>query len=192
MTGKKIAAEAMSLLLRQKLYGRYSLSMFDLRRTVTGGRAIIGSISEYEKSSGETLKFRPEGFTVRSGDLSLIFYDDRITSRTRVNWTIAHELGHIYLRHCADGKREESEADRFAAAFLMPEDVLRFLDCSLGRKLTPEEMTRYFPVSVTAARRRRAGLSEYGDPPTPAGVELVRRMFSSEYGTETPIMELSL
>lgn len=182
----------MSLLLRQKLYGRYSLSMFDLRRTVTGGKAIISSISEYEKATGEALKLRPEGFTVRSGKLSLIFYDDRITSRTRVNWTIAHELGHTYLRHTSDGKREESEANRFAAALLMPEDVIRFLDCSQGRKLTPEEMLRYFPVSLTAARRRRAGLSEYGREPTPDGVELVRRLFSSEYGTETPISELSL
>ena len=123
MTNRKIAAEALSLLLRQSLAGRYSLSLFDVRKTVTGGRAIINSISEYEKTTGERLSSRPEGFTVKSGSLSLIFYDDRIQSRERINWTLAHELGHVCLRHTSDGKREESEANRFAAAFLMPEDV---------------------------------------------------------------------
>ena len=95
MTNRKIAAEALSLLLRQSLAGRYSLSLFDVRKTVTGGRAIINSISEYEKTTGERLSSRPEGFTVKSGSLSLIFYDDRIQSRERINWTLAHDLGHV-------------------------------------------------------------------------------------------------
>ena len=185
MTNRKIAAEALSLLLRQSLAGRYSLSLFDVRKTVTGGRAIINSISEYEKTTGERLSSRPEGFTVKSGSLSLIFYDDRIQSRERINWTLAHELGHVCLRHTSDGKREESEANRFAAAFLMPEDVLRFLDCSLGRELTPTEMTHYFPVSLTAAKRRRYSLPSDGTAPTPEGIELVRRLFGSSYGSET-------
>lgn len=192
MTNEKIAAEAMSLLLKQRLFGRYSLSLFDLRRTVTDGKALISSISEYERTTGEQFSIRPEGFTVKHGNLSLIFYDDRITSRTRVNWTLAHELGHIYLRHTSDGKREESEADRFAAAFLMPEEVLRFLDCSFGRELTPAEMTRYFPVSMTAARRRRFSLSHCGFPPTEQGAELVKRLFGSEFGTEVKIFGASL
>ena len=101
MTNRKIAAEALSLLLRQSLAGRYSLSLFDVRKTVTGGRAIINSISEYEKTTGERLSSRPEGFTVKSGSLSLIFYDDRIQSRERINWTLAHEL----LRRQTRGKR---------------------------------------------------------------------------------------
>lgn len=192
MTNKKISAAALSLLLKQELAGRYSLSLFDLRKTVTGGRAIISSISEYEKTIGEKLSNRPEGFTVKNGSLSLIFYDDLIASRTRINWTIAHELGHIFLCHTSDGKREESEANRFAAAFLMPEDVLRFLDCSLGRELTPREMTDYFPVSLTAAKRRRAALPGEGIPPTAEGAELVRRLFGSEYGTEAAISEIGL
>lgn len=71
MTNRKISAEALSLLLRQNLTGRYSLSLFDVRKTVTGGKAIINSISEYEKATGERLNSRPEGFTVKSGSLSL-------------------------------------------------------------------------------------------------------------------------
>ena len=138
-----------------------------------------------KKTTGERLSSRPEGFTVKSGSLSLIFYDDRIQSRERINWTLAHELGHVCLRHTSDGKREESEANRFAAAFLMPEDVLRFLDCSLGRELTPTEMTHYFPVSLTAAKRRRYSLPSDATAPTPEGIELVRRLF------EQPSLPLS-
>ncbi len=189
MTGSKIEAEALSLLLKQKLAGRFALYFLDFRHIVTGGRALISSISEYESSVGEKLPFRPEGFTVQKGNISLILYDDHISNRLRQNWTIAHELGHIFLSHTSDGKKQQNEANRFAAALLIPEAVVRFLDCSLGRDILPEEMTRYFPASFTACSKRRAELRGTDYFPTDAGAELVKRLFSP--GSAAPSEALS-
>ncbi|MGN0778879.1 MAG: ImmA/IrrE family metallo-endopeptidase [Aristaeellaceae bacterium] len=43
----------------------------------------------------------------------------------RLNFTLAHELGHIVLRHRASGAAEEAEADCFASHLLCPDAVLR-------------------------------------------------------------------
>lgn len=178
MTREKIEALAISLLLKQRLYGSTALYFLDLRHIVTDGKALIGSISEYEKSTGTTLPFRPEGFTLASGDTSLIFYDDKITSKERRNWTIAHELGHIYLSHSSDGKKEQNEANRFAAALLMPAEIIAFLDCSLGREISPTEMTKYFSASLTACKKRRLEINSREIISTENGNELINRLFS--------------
>lgn len=157
-----------------------ALYFLDLRHIVTNGRALISSISDYEKSTGKTLPFRPEGFTVSKGETSLIFYDDKISSKERRNWTIAHELGHIYLSHSSDGKREQKEANQFAASLLMPEEVVAFLDCSLGREITPLEMTKYFSASLTACKKRRIELNSREIISTEKGNELIKRLFSPE------------
>ena len=162
------------------------MNTIDILKTLTSSAGVTGD--EYNDAGLNAEKILSQFGSVKqtkSGSLSLIFYDDRIQSRERINWTLAHELGHVCLRHTSDGKREESEANRFAAAFLMPEDVLRFLDCSLGRELTPTEMTHYFPVSLTAPKRRRYSLPSDGTAPTPEGIELVRRLF------EQPSLPLS-
>ncbi len=174
------AAVALKLLLRQPLKGPYALYFFDYRHLLTDGKAVIDTMSAYEKRIGKPLPFRTDGLTLRQGDRALILYDDAIENRGRVNWTIAHELGHVYLRHTEESQKEQREADRFAAALLLPECVIRFLDCQGGRPLTPEEMTTYFGASLTACRRRRTELDGKPDyTPTADGVELVRRLFET-------------
>ncbi len=171
---------ALRLLLAQPLKGAYALCFLDYRHLLTDGRAVIDSMSAYEKRLGAPMPFRTDGITLRRGDLALILYDDTVENRHRIFWTIAHELGHVYLRHTADGRREQREADRFAASLLMPEAVVRFLDCQRDRPLSPEEMTTYFAASPTACRRRRRELSPYAlYEPTPEGIELVNRLFGS-------------
>ena len=171
-------ALALRLLLRQPLKGPYALYFLDYRHLLTDGKAVIDAMTAYEKRSGEPLPFRPDGLTLRQGDLTLILYNDTIENRGRANFTVAHELGHVYLNHTEETPRAQREADRFAAALLMPEAVIRFLDCQGGRPLTPEEMTTYFGASLSACRRRRTELdAKEPTPPTPDGVELVRRLF---------------
>jgi len=174
-------AVALKLLLRQSLRGPYALYFLDYRHLPTDGRAIIDTMTAYEARSGTSLPFRPDGLTLRQGDRALILYNDQIENRGRVNFTLAHELGHVYLGHTDESQRNQREADRFAAALLMPEAVIRFLDCEGGRPLTPEEMTTYFGASLTACRRRRSELdAKKPAPPTPDGVELVRRLFETQ------------
>ncbi len=187
MTRSDIEREAVKLLLMQNSAGRYSLSFLDMRSIVTGGRALVGSISDYEKRTGERLSPRPEGLTVISGGISLVLYDERQRNLKRLNWTIAHELGHIFLSHEKDGKSEQSEADRFAAELLMPEAVIRFLDCSLGKELSPSEMTKYFPSSFSACKRRRMELSCRKYSFSEEGNELINRLFSLPQPLESSI-----
>ena len=88
-------------------------------------------------------------------------------SPARRNFTIAHELGHAFLHgmgvHERAGERltayqeEEAQANRFAAALLMPAKQVREA-MALGKSL--EEMAGLFQVSQTAMRIRleRLGL----------------------------------
>lgn len=55
----------------------------------------------------------------RSPELPPIFFLDRSKPADRCRFTLAHELGHIVM-HRTPTPNAESEADRFAAEFLMP------------------------------------------------------------------------
>lgn len=74
-------------------------------------------------------------------------------SHERINWTLAHEIGHIYLGHQADGTKEEIEAHFFAAQLLMPEIVLYQLAQELG-SIDYIFIYDHCFVSMTAAWKR--------------------------------------
>ncbi len=65
-------------------------------------------------------------------DCNVVFYDDTCSVGTRL-FSLAHEIGHIVLRHIATGAlgydasdtAQEREADAFAYALLAPLDALR-------------------------------------------------------------------
>ena len=76
---------------------------------------------------------------VRGSSDYLVVYDDRVASEGRVRWTIAHELGHIFLGHlvsfeatalCRGSLTEEQyrvlerEADTFAVNLLAPVTIV--------------------------------------------------------------------
>ena len=88
------------------------------------------------------------------------------TSRARDNFTVAHELGHIYLNHRPDdngvfrrsGKstQEEIEANLFAAEFLMPKD--KFTEAAQKFDFDENSLANEFEVSKTAALVRMSAL----------------------------------
>lgn len=86
-----------------------------------------------------------DAFTVRRGDKAVIVYDET-KPESRVRFTIAHELGHIYLGHEHDGEAEEHEADCFARNLLAP----ALLADLYG--IPPEYYARVFGISAAAAR----------------------------------------
>lgn len=175
---ERIEREAVKLLLMQELKGEYALSFLDCKRIKTGGIATIDSMSSYEKQTGTKFPFRTDGMTVKQGELNMIFYDDSIDNASRVNWTIAHELGHILLLHTDNSELSQRQADQFAASLLMPDAVIRFLDCQNGSPISAEEMTKYFSASYKACSMRRQELDSYSTyVPTADGTELVRRLF---------------
>lgn len=71
-------------------------------------------------------------FCTRVMDCNVVFYDDTCSVGTRL-FSLAHEIGHIVLRHIATGAlgydasdtAQEREADAFAHALLAPLDALR-------------------------------------------------------------------
>ena len=178
---EKIEREAIKILLGQRLSDIFELSLFDMRRIDLKGRAVIGKLSAYEKRTGEALSRRPEGVTVKYGGATVILYDDTVKSRKRVNWSIAHEVGHVVLGHTGIAKKsvvEELQANVFAAELLMPDPVIRFLDQTAGRALSDRELAKYFNVSITACKKRRTELDRRDPIENPDGDELISALFS--------------
>lgn len=122
-------------------------------------------IHPYSRSSVTQL-FREDvlqgdGFIVYLGDRKEIFVNDRIKSRPRRRFTIAHELGHGILEHDigkihyrnsendSQTDMQELEANIFARDILMPATVLAALDIH-----TPEEIMTLCDVSRRSAEIR--------------------------------------
>ena len=113
-----------------------------------------------KNSDVDELKPGESGSAYFDGKQWYIIYDDA-SSVERVRFTIAHELGHIFLGHKLKRgyvartkifKRKpltEREADIFASRLLCPSCVLWGLDLH-----TPEEISRMCRVSYTAAKIR--------------------------------------
>ena len=96
--------------------------------------ATIAGIKILKNSSVGTLKKNEIGKSVLDGEQWYIIYDDTM-SIERIRFTIAHELGHIFLGHpLKDGYHTrtidinkpivETEADIFASRLLAPACVL--------------------------------------------------------------------
>jgi hypothetical protein len=104
--------------------------------------------------------------TLRNGNSSLIIVNSA-HARTRQNNSLAHEIGHIVLRHepakmyvTPDGLmmmseynlEHEEEATWFAGAILVPRDAL--ID-TIRRGLTDSDGANYFGVSLAVYQMRR-------------------------------------
>ncbi len=116
-------------------------------------------ITIFKNSEVDELKNNESGASILDGDKWYIIYDDTV-SRERSRFTIAHELGHIFLGHplrlgyharTIDISKPETErhADMFAIRLLVPACVVWGLDLH-----TPQDIQQTFGVSYTAAKAR--------------------------------------
>ncbi len=91
---------------------------------------------------------------VRGEDIFIIYNDGRSVVRKR--FSVAHELGHLYIGHLHGNSShdlnsenfDEMEANTFAAYLLMPPDLLR-KDIKAGMK-KPEYLAKKYQVSLDA------------------------------------------
>lgn len=106
----------------------------------------------------------------------IIFYNEQITDKHRMAFSVLHELGHYYLQHDMDyltklkhtNKEKfqetyscyEVEANYFAAQLLMPEQVISEL-IKKGKKITVDFLVSTFNVSHQAAEFRKKYLCNY-------------------------------
>lgn len=122
-------------------------------------------------------RIKSEGRIVIKGDIGVVTIREGITLEGKRNFIIAHEIAHFRLhknllavfndtnKTLADWYRngpQEQEANIFASALLMPEDIFRQrvagqkLDIALIRSVSS-----YFGVSMTAAFLRFCSLNIY-------------------------------
>lgn len=94
-----------------------------------------------------------DGCLLKYKGFNFILYNAKAKYKKRINWTIAHEVGHIYLGHRADGDQEEVEAHFFAAQLLMPHYTIHMITEHKGN-ITKDDIKRLFGVSTTAAEKR--------------------------------------
>jgi hypothetical protein len=119
---------------------------------------------------GLTLTFTRDG---KPGHV--ILFHSGMEGRPRLRFTLAHELGHIYLDHRQDGNKQEREANRFAAALLIPPVLAAELFRRSGNSLTADELAALFGTSRTAAALRLSSLrAPYR--PTPDDQALLRKL----------------
>lgn len=118
---------------------------------ITGARVLDLPGGIKALSDGCTLK--------KQGTFLVLCNQDALSNRERLNWTLAHEVGHIYLGHETDGETEEIEAHWFAAQLLMQENVLRDM-AHINNGLDVWEVSEYFRVSFTAAQKRIHSLTK--------------------------------
>lgn len=140
----------------------------------------ITNIDEVVRSMGGTVKEDPtidsfsDGKIRKSGSDSFIIKVSPYQTEERRNFTIAHELGHLflhmgfqtneqrwkkqdYISYYRNGNSElEYQSNEFAAAFLMPQDEYKRVmdEHTDGSLVNTAELARYFHVSVSAAANR--------------------------------------
>lgn len=100
-----------------------------------------------------SLQFNAGGTSAEIGGKMYIFYDDTV-SPERQRFTVAHELGHIIMRH-SGAEDNEAEANVFASRLLMPACVLYACEVT-----SAEEIMALCAVSRQAAEIRLTRLSE--------------------------------
>lgn len=100
----------------------------------------------------------------------------------RIRWSLAHELGHVVM-HSIPTDAMETEADRFAAEFLMPEREIRPSLDRLDLKRAAQ-LKAYWRVSMQALIRRARDLSCI--PPSRA-VRLFAELSGLGYRTNEPV-----
>ena len=142
----------------------------------------IGDIVGLMESAGIKIKLRDFdlknffGFSISESDggpAIMVNSKEDITIERQI-FTVAHELGHLILHPQAynltktqESNREESEADLFAAYFLMPQSAFeKKLNESYGLAFVERvlHIKRFFGVSYLAILHRLAdmGIADYG------------------------------
>ncbi|WP_312645350.1 ImmA/IrrE family metallo-endopeptidase [Hydrogenoanaerobacterium sp.] len=94
----------------------------------------------------------PLGWSLRKQGYCVVLYNDKLYG-DRLNWTIAHEIGHIYLGHDESDPVQEIEAHFFAAQILSPEVAIRQIWRRNG-DIAADDVNEFFKVSYTAAQKR--------------------------------------
>jgi len=105
----------------------------------------------------------------------VILYNARTSSVRRQSFSLAHEVGHIYLDHQDDSAQAERQADAFAAELLVPRVLAAKLLSGLPARADPvAALAQAFAVSRSVARQSLPGLA-HQDSYTARELQLLAR-----------------
>lgn len=124
---------------------KYPIDIIDLAEKM--GFSVI-PYSFYKDLKNELYKMSYDGFNWFNEKMNTfnIYYNDDIESNSRINFTIAHEIGHIVL-DCNDNSEESNSLVDFFAAYLLA-PVILIIDKNMK---TVEEIKNFFGISYEAA-----------------------------------------
>lgn len=79
----------------------------------------------------------------------VIYYNDLCCTESRIQWSLAHEIGHIYLGHhdIAQNENTETEANFFAKYLLAPPPIVHSFGCH-----SPKDIASVFHLSAQASQ----------------------------------------
>ena len=129
-------------MLRDYGIGSFPIDVFDLC-----GRLGIGLVRYSDlqpEIAGLARSESSEGFSVCNGSFGcpkIVYNDARTTNRVR--FTIAHEIGHLWLEHTEESPEREFQADYFAGYLLAPHPLL----AQYGENHSSRETARMFGIS---------------------------------------------
>lgn len=96
-----------------------------------------------------------DAFTIRKDSGDHISYEllyNSHANKCRMRFTLAHELGHILLKHHQEELWEDKEADYFASQLLAPRPVFNVLAVRGFDTSNPELIAMVFRLSKAAAK----------------------------------------
>lgn len=148
-----IRQKASELLLNQRLYSlKFNILKFKFDKNI-----IIDTLESFclktnmPLSEVESSSDFNDGITLLTKEgISIILFNSRQPNKRRIAFTLAHELGHIYLGHKNDTPLFEAEANYFARELLAP-SVLVDKIISLNKDTTSRDIHDIFNISVEAA-----------------------------------------
>lgn len=124
-------------------------------------------ITSFKTSTSDIDAFS-QYFEIKGQPIFIIAFSNNTNSAARINFNLAHELGHIMLHEWSEDnenitreefKQHEKEANAFAAAFLLPEKKfsvdLKFMPSELGHYI---ELKKKWRVSIGAMLHRACEL----------------------------------
>ncbi len=161
----KAREAAINLLLKQRLYS-VKIDVLSLKYKkniifVTFENFCSNSMSTIDElyCIGGT----KDAFTIVRGNASdtkyIVLYNDKIMSTGRQSFSLAHEIGHIFLAHDCDDDSSEIEANCFAAELTAPRILVNELISKSDHKLTPFEIANIFGISKKSAENRIKSLA---------------------------------
>ena len=118
----------------------------------------------------------------------LILYNARAGSVRRQSFTLAHEVGHIYLDHQDDSPGNEQQANAFAAELLMPAVLAARLVGTLPLGADPvAALAQTFAVSQSMAHQNLRGLALKGTH-TSQEIQLLKRYEITLPARDEPVL----